>query len=637
MDHTIHCASAIAFLEGRHRLPLPRNAHDITLPNLSRRLLAIEHKLDDVPTPSPFEVSTWNGMVWRLWRIQAKHAETPIIREKLDLMAGEAAEDELRVTRLEGLLDTLSADLPEIRCPREAEEQQGEEGGEECEACARVIVQKLAYLGGSHKFFAPFVGSYSKRYIYAYAASLSIGINVSRAAAKPPLCPWPSRGTMDGCYAGYPDSTARPEPYPKAPPPPGPAVPSRSPSERGRRRAWVQSLTDRGASPRASGDAGYGFDNVCQKPGCMHEILREARCQRPVTNHHVSRAPQYRRRVPRTAARDDAEFLDHDIFEEQEARRRREGRLNENTLQGDTMIQNGHTGANFDQDYTNQSALNNEYDSALKQNAPHGTGRRSCIFNRNVPQGDALRYDAAHEHECYGHTLNHNASQGAGRQSGIFKNNVTQEARRQSGIYNHNVPQGEALRDDAVQEHEYHRGTCDCNAYQGAALDQDVSPGAAFNQSSSHAATFDDNFPEGDDFNQDIAQASGLEFNTLNRDPSETEAAFLVNISEQAGSGPAGNGASGVGLLVDEPSAASNISEMLSRRRPVGVGRDAHAGFVSPASKPSSLVPKPSPAAARVSPAPEASQGPTSDKSAWVKKVKFWRSKKARSGGRASV
>lgn len=524
MDHTTHFVSAIAFLEGRHRLPLPSNVHDISLSNLKRRLLSIERKLDDVPAESPFEVLTWNSLVWRLWRIQGKFSETPVSRERLDVMAGEVDEDELRVTRLECLLDTLGADLPgmpEIRCPREGEQQ---DATEECEACVRVIVQKLAYVGGSHKVCPPFVGSYPKRYIYAYAALISAWISVSRAAARPSLRPCPCRGTMDGSYAGYPESTERPVHHPK--PPPGPAAPprfpsERPPSERRLRKAWVESVTDRGSSPRRNGDGApahadtvCGFDSICQTPGCQHEILQKGKCQCPVTNHRFSRVPQDpRQKLFDTAARDDAEFLDHDIFAEQEARRQREERSNKNALQGDAWIQSSPAVADFKQEYANRPMFNDYIDL--------GTAcfRAGCKWNQDLPLGDSDNANVPQKtvvDDAYDEVLIQSGLGRRGRQSGIYNQSVSDGAGRQSGIYNHNTPQGGTLHDDAAQGCEYHQGPCNHNAAEEAALDQDVAAEAAFHQGSPYAATLDFDFLGEEHLNQDIPQASDLNFNTLN-------------------------------------------------------------------------------------------------------------------------
>lgn len=193
MDPAVNCASLVAYLEGCHELRLPKHAHDVTLPNLERRVLALERRFgDDIPAPSPSEMSTWNAMVWRLWRVQSRSAPRvqPDMEKYYHVMAGmlkgdgdgDGDGDMIRVVSLGRLLDRLGPDLPELRCPRD--EQGAAAAEEECEGCVGAIIQKLAYLGGRHAL-SPLQGTLSKRIIYAYAASLSFALDWRGAR------PWP--------------------------------------------------------------------------------------------------------------------------------------------------------------------------------------------------------------------------------------------------------------------------------------------------------------------------------------------------------------------------------------------------------------------------------------------------------------
>ncbi|OAA49180.1 hypothetical protein BBO_02225 [Beauveria brongniartii RCEF 3172] len=176
------CASLVAYLEGLHRLNF-HDTHALTLPNLERRVAAIERAVGGITAPPPHEAYSWNGIVWRLWRADLKTRGVADPDLDLDLcgMAG-MLEADYTTENLRRVVDRLGYDLPEIRCPRDEDAAvAAATQGEECEACLVAVVQKLAYVGGRLGQRPP-MEPLSRGTIYAFAAWLGEAFGLYGAA-----------------------------------------------------------------------------------------------------------------------------------------------------------------------------------------------------------------------------------------------------------------------------------------------------------------------------------------------------------------------------------------------------------------------------------------------------------------------
>lgn len=192
MDHAIKCASMIAYLEGLASLPLPKTAHDLSLSGLEKRTAALErHFL--IESPPPFETASWNGLVWRVWRLRDKNLYSgpgrsiQIVFEQCDGMIGDA----ISMEDLHRAVANFDVELPALKCPRCEGEESVESGSEQ--ACLGALAQKLSYISAVNRQQFPCY-KWTKNTILLYAALLSFTVSSRRPGPRPYLPPpnWPT-------------------------------------------------------------------------------------------------------------------------------------------------------------------------------------------------------------------------------------------------------------------------------------------------------------------------------------------------------------------------------------------------------------------------------------------------------------
>lgn len=171
MDPVAKCVCLVAYLEGRHRLPLPENAHDLAVPNIQKRIVALERAVG-IASPPPFDISSWNGLAWRVWQVRYKTGRTFMAySEDLEQLAA-MADDGYTLFSLRCVVDGLDPNLPVLQCPGCAS---SEAGVGSSEACLAAMVQKLVYIAGSRQWYFA-ACPWTKALIYAYAADVSFAI-----------------------------------------------------------------------------------------------------------------------------------------------------------------------------------------------------------------------------------------------------------------------------------------------------------------------------------------------------------------------------------------------------------------------------------------------------------------------------
>lgn len=197
----VHCASLIAHLEGWHRLELPGDFPELGLRSLERRVLALEVKAG-IATPPPFEELTWNGVVWRLWRV--RHQSTDFHHMNQPAPAGRTEEnarmwkDDMSMANLRRVVDALSPDLPLLAASPAPHTKQGDKLESEMmtetdgagDDGMGALVQKLAYMAGrSGMSFTH--GPMTMAKAYAYVAELSFSGGYCFVNQRPPRLAFP--------------------------------------------------------------------------------------------------------------------------------------------------------------------------------------------------------------------------------------------------------------------------------------------------------------------------------------------------------------------------------------------------------------------------------------------------------------
>ncbi|KAJ3477523.1 hypothetical protein NLG97_g8816 [Lecanicillium saksenae] len=220
MDHVIKCASMIAWLEGVAQVPLAKTAHDLSFSALEKRTVALEGRTG-IASPLPFEVASWNGLVWRVWRIHSKNLHylgrnVHVCFEQYQGMT----EDVDSLFDLRRAVDCIDGGLPALKCSKCEGEEKLESGSEQ--ACLGALIQKLSYISAlQYQVFPNY--TWTKSTIFMYAAALSFQIANKGPVPRPFIAPppgWSSSNQPAGqgripAQAKQPRSGTRTMPPPK--------------------------------------------------------------------------------------------------------------------------------------------------------------------------------------------------------------------------------------------------------------------------------------------------------------------------------------------------------------------------------------------------------------------------------------
>lgn len=176
MEAVVKCTSLVAYLEGRHQLRLPDDAHDLSVSSLQKRIEALERAAVITPPP-PLEASSWNGLAWRAWQVRAKapiFPRQPAVDE-VRQHAVMVEDDDCTLASLWRAVDSLDGGAAALQCSSCDGSDSGagsQQEQQQQQQCLGAMVQKLAYIAGAQN--RPFPDyPWTKALVYAYAADVA--------------------------------------------------------------------------------------------------------------------------------------------------------------------------------------------------------------------------------------------------------------------------------------------------------------------------------------------------------------------------------------------------------------------------------------------------------------------------------
>lgn len=185
----VHLATLIANLEGVLKQPFGEHPYDLSISALENRVASLE-LASRIAAPPPLAESTWNGLVWRVLRIDTANFQMPTRdhADKIDQAAAMVSVDEGDVT-IESLSRIVDSIGPAAgRFGRASEGIHAEKNLSDNELLV-VVTQKLCYLCGSYRTPCQ-LGLLSPVRLYVAAAMLAHSSAVSmRQWPSPPFGP----------------------------------------------------------------------------------------------------------------------------------------------------------------------------------------------------------------------------------------------------------------------------------------------------------------------------------------------------------------------------------------------------------------------------------------------------------------
>ncbi|KID87821.1 hypothetical protein MGU_05059 [Metarhizium guizhouense ARSEF 977] len=188
----LRCAAVISNLEGIKDVPfwIDDVAKPVSLPSLDRRVGRLEAAVGITPPP-PVTEPSWNGLVWRIWRLRNRMPKDAI--REFDTEAHVAGADfrSMMPDAADISLRDVGSALASIKMP----------GGyplftpefDSDEAQLSYSLQRLCHMAGRKNLYLDAVPvGLVDVYVLAVRLSLYVEADGARKTTRPPLCPRPA-------------------------------------------------------------------------------------------------------------------------------------------------------------------------------------------------------------------------------------------------------------------------------------------------------------------------------------------------------------------------------------------------------------------------------------------------------------